>query len=312
MAHADAKAHPWKAVGKTQDCGAMPLLQARLPISVAIITHQKDVVLAMTLRSILRGGLIELVEQVVVFDSSGQRSTATVCQDIAVPYTCCSIRHSLAEAQNQAAQEFKSQYVLFLEDDSFLLSSLRNTSNVLNESVAVLESGEQIETVRLRHRERPGYPLHTVWFAGKEGDPRASGQLLDSVHWYDDPPSRVPALHHLVVASVNSNWYITSHLHACYTNNPCLYRREWWIENIMPKNYGSAAQNEDNLQAHWKALASFYVAHGSGLFTHWDCHKYPHSTLADNACLANGKSISAYLGETLDGSRSQGSGKEGT
>ena len=270
--------------------------EVRLPISVIVVTHEKNAVLAEVLSSFIKGGLREAVDQVEVYDSAGQAVTESVCTSLGFSYTSCAVLHSLATAQNEAVQAVQSDYVLLLEDDSYLLSSPQHTYQVLRDSVRVLQAQGDVETVRLRHRERPGFPLYPEWFAGNENvvDKRVSPHLLNCVHWYEDPPSRIPQLEELTLGGVVGRWFGASHVHACYTNNPCLYRRKWWLQNVVPENKGAGADNEENLKAPWMGLHPFRVAHGPGLFSHWDFEKHPESTLGQVAYLSKGKSIDDY------------------
>ncbi len=270
---------------------------ARLPLSVVVVTHRKESVLCNTLRSYESGGLLSLVERAAVYCNDGSVLARAVCSS--TPITCVPRpkSDSLAGAQNQAAVECSSEYVLFLEDDFFLLSAKANTRQVLEDALSVLEARAGVETVRLRHRERPGHPLHSSWFKGKEdvSDSRMRGQLLDCVHWYETPESRVPQVEVCDVDGLAGDWYAADHPHACYTNNPCLYRRDWWMENIMPHNRGSAADNENLLQEPWLAMKPFQVAHGPGLFSHWDFQKFKEATMESGAVLERSKQLEDYL-----------------
>ncbi len=267
-----------------------------LPISVVVVTHRKPRVLPNTLKSYRAGGLLDAVSQIRVYGNDTTPEDEATCASIPVTFVPRG-DDSVAKAQKQAASEATSEYILFLEDDFVLLSSPENARTVLEDSLAVLESEPGVQTVRLRHRERPGFPLHPAWFAGQEDESshKKSVHLLNCVHWYDDPPANVRCIEECTTPGLAHQWYKTGHRFAVYTNNPCLYRRQWWIDYILPHNRGPAARNEDKMRRPWLTMDQFVVAQGPGLFCHWDFMRYEGHSMDAVRFLNVDKPVEAYL-----------------
>ncbi len=269
----------------------------KLPVSVAVFTHRKAAVLCNTLLSYKKGGLLDVVEEAAVYCNEATALDEAVCGGIPIRFVSRPDCNSLAVAQNQAATESSSEYILFLEDDFFLLSGEESTRRILEEALSVLSVSQDVEAVRLRHRQRPGHPLYPSWFMGAEdeGDLRKRGHLLDCVHWYPRPEVEVPQVQVSKVPGLADDWYVASHRNACYTNNPCLYRRDWWLTHILPINRGPAADNEKLLGEPWMAMEPFFVAQGPGLFSHWDFVKHMEHTMADVRFLEAKKPIADFM-----------------
>jgi len=61
--------------------------------------------------------------------------------------------------------------------------------------------------------------------------------------------------------------YYADSKYANQTNNPCLYKKEFYLKNIAPFA-GQGVDLEGKIDGWWQEQ-NFTVAHGEGLFTHY-------------------------------------------
>jgi hypothetical protein len=128
------------------------------------------------------------------------------------------------------------------------------------------------DCVRYRHRFNPGHPHFSFNHKGKELDyydseiECTSPHLLDSLHWLD------PSVEFPDKIIKQGEYFTTTSRWANFTNNPCMYDKSFYLNNIEPF-VGEGISLEGNI-GKWWARQNFKVAHGSGLFSHVDKVKY--------------------------------------
>ena len=66
----------------------------------------------------------------------------------------------------------------------------------------------------------------------------------------------------------NKMWVLDS-AYANYTENPCLYKRSWYINNIYKFNKVDGIKAENNVQSFWEKQ-NFKIGMSEGIFTHLD------------------------------------------
>ena len=69
--------------------------------------------------------------------------------------------------------------------------------------------------------------------------------------------------------NTENNMWILESKYANYTENPCIYSREWYIKNLYEYNKISNRGAEVNVQNFWEKQ-NFNVGLGEGIFTHKD------------------------------------------
>jgi hypothetical protein len=180
------------------------------------------------------------------------------------------IKYKLASENKWIAPAFKwivensqSNTVLLLEDDFFLIEDdNEKIFNILNTSVSFLKENKT-DVVRLRSRKNAGNPLYSSWFAGQEE--KCMSHLAECVHWRDNPDLDFPK--HCQKISENPVWYKFSSKNANFTNNPCIYRKNFYEEYIIP-NYCLDFTDIETAATPWWSSQEFNVIAGDGLFCH--------------------------------------------
>lgn len=142
---------------------------------------------------------------------------------------------------------------LFLENDWELIEDpkepLYKAADILNNHAA--------DVVRFRHRQKPGNPLWSRVYEGREMD--KPEYLLDSIHWTN--PEIFAPIHW------DDDFYWTSANYANWTNNPTFFRTQWLKDKIVPRM--GVGDIEIELQPWWKEQKDITVLqHETGLFTH--------------------------------------------
>ena len=154
-----------------------------------------------------------------------------------------------------------------------LIENLHITSQRISFGISFLNAG--YKAIRLRHRINPGVPLFSLpAYKGRELEhydseiDMISPHLIESIHWLEEPdkmfPDKIQKIHgHFLTNSRWSNW----------TNNPCLYKRKFYIDTVK-----TFLNDHDKLLepviSHWWARQDFRIAWGEGLFKHNDIEKY--------------------------------------
>lgn len=224
--------------------------------AIAILSWRAPKTLRRTLESYKRKGLFECVDQRVIYFQEIGHSDRQIAEQYGLEVLGDESNVGIGRAFGRLARRCEAENILFLENDFLLIENRETTAKQLAEAEALLAQG--IHAVKLRHRKRPGRPLYGKWFKGQEE--RSPTHLLDCVHWRKRPDRDFPEL----ITRLPNEWYVASSSHASYTNNPTLYRHEWWCEQVAPFCEGNL---EDGIQAWWQTQG-FAVAQGKGLFQH--------------------------------------------
>ena len=159
---------------------------------------------------------------------------------------------------------------MVLEHDWKLIEDAGVTIDRVKSGIELLDNG--YSCVRYRHRKDPGYPHFSFQYQGRELDyydkeiEVTSPHLLDSVHW-TDPAEQFPQ--HI---SKNGEYFTTTSRYGNWTNNPCLYKRDFYLETVK-QFAGTGIALEGNISKWW-AQQTYKVAHGEGLFKHIDEGKH--------------------------------------
>lgn len=160
----------------------------------------------------------------------------------------------IATAYKLMVEHATGDLFLFLENDWRLLEEptleFEVSAGFLRDNI--------LDVVRLRHTKDHGWPLWSRQFAGEEL--KHLPHLFDSMYWRDHPEYDFPEYIHEM-----GKMRYTRARYANWTNNPTMFRTEWWLENIGPR-VGDGDVEKD-LQAWWQEQ-DFLVGQRQGLFTH--------------------------------------------
>lgn len=249
------------------------IVNDKLPISVGILSWQSDLTLRNTLNSYNEKGLFDIVDDATIFFQETSDRDREIASRYGVPFLESEENQGIGWAFVALAKNARHENILLLEHDWVLTEGPAVTRTRLAESIKMLDRG--YSAVRLRNRWNPGYPLFSqAVYQGRELEhycpvtELTAPHLMDCVHWIEDPDLCFPDQiktdnYHYVTTSRWSNW----------NNNPCLFKREFYIKTVTPFLSKGDLLLEDSMN-YWWARQDFKIAWGEGLFTHRDIGKY--------------------------------------
>ena len=226
-----------------------------MTITIAVLSWGQHKTLINTLESYCQWGLDRLGDERVIYFQEISEKDREIASRYGYDCIGSDTNVGIAAAYKALVEQSTSESFLFLENDWMLIS---DPLRIVIEADWMLE--KEVDVVRLRHRQIPGEPLWSRQFAGREYT--RSTHLLDAVHWRTD--EELNQFPEIVTDSFWLHWFFTTAKNANWTNNPTMFKRQWLIDNIIPKISGDI---EVNLQEWWEQQ-KFVVAQGNGLFTH--------------------------------------------
>lgn len=231
-------------------------------LSIGILTWNAHNTLQNTLESYKRSGLLDMVNDVCIFAQEGKDIDYKIAAKYGTDIILSPTNVGIGVGLNTLAEEAETDNILLLENDWIILPEF--FSSVHEELVKGMNMVEQnkADVVKLRSRRMPGDPLYTLQFANREFD--SPKHLFECIHWRENPEIDFPE--HIYKDEETALYYAKSK-YANQTNNPCIYKKEFYIKNISPFS-GEGVQLEEKI-FDWWADQDFTVAHGEGLFTHY-------------------------------------------
>lgn len=244
----------------------------KLPISIGILSWKSNITLKNTINSYIDNGLFDIVSDVKIFFQECSSEDEQIAQSYNLSYICSLTNVGIGKAFIALANELLYDNILLLEHDWALIENKQTTFDRLRTGVKLLHTN--IDVVKYRHRKYPGPPLFSqrvyqnneLNHYDQEID-AVSPHLLDCVHWINEPEKIFPNHIHK-----NNEYFITTSKWANWTNNPCMYKKAFYLKHI-PQFAGEKIDLEGNIGKWWNRQ-NFGVAHGEGLFTHRDLIKY--------------------------------------
>ena len=229
--------------------------------SIGILTWKSHLTLKNTLESYRKNGLLQLTDDITVFAQDVSKEDIVVAEEYGIPYII-GIRENIGigKAFNRLFEDAKYDKVMILENDWVLIEDKATTERVIKETIAALDG--IVHFARLRHVKRPGDPLYTRQFAGREMD--SPEHLLDSIHWLEDDlkfgyPDKIGEV---------DGFLFTDSEFGNHTNNPFMCTKEFYKTHIQPYT-GEGLELEGKIREYWQK-AHHVVAHSkTGLFTHF-------------------------------------------
>ena len=276
-------------------------------MSVVVLFHNEYDSLNYALDSWIKNGLITYTQEILFF-LNGVKSEEEFRQRVPavenqIPNTKRRVVVSpenlaLGLAITKMVELAKHDYVLLLEKDWELIENKETVDSRLGDSKVLVGSGAA-HLVRHRHRHKPGVPLHAlIMHQGREESIfRQQKNLLCFVHhWQKDPPNQYPGRGIMYRCGsiengiVEKNIFCSSSVYCQWTNNPCLFKKNWFINEVGNKfkehyeiekgKYGLKSPFLDfEYYTNWRPHAwtdkNFTVAVGTGLFSHAETeHQY--------------------------------------
>lgn len=230
---------------------------------IGILSWRSISTLKNTLVSYQKNGLFECADELLIFFNQISRKDEKIAKRYKLNYIGASQNLGIGKALKVLVNLSKCDYFLFLEEDWVLIENPAITKKRIKTAINLLEEN-RADVVRLRHRFNYGYPLYTIIFKGAEIN--TPEYLFESIHWIDHPEKKFPQI--ISKLSIDDEeWFSTSAHYGCYTNNPCIYKREFLKNNVLPFTFGDGLALEEDIQPWWRDQ-DFKICQGPGLFEH--------------------------------------------
>eukprot|EP00808_Paulinella_micropora_P015673 g82616.t1 len=261
----------------------LPKLQTKLSVLVLVFKEYKS--LTNSLRSWDTGGLFDYADEVILLLNGESRAP----ESLGIPFLdrmkvlTTNKNLIIGEAMLKLVNAAKNEVVLFLEKDFHQVEPRDVLERRLDDGYRMVSSG-QVEIVRYRHREKPGFPMYAQ-IMGENREHLMFGVQSNLwcfvIHWVADPVAAYPE---------KFSWcnFTLSEQHVCskpnwcqWTNNPQMYRKQWFLKEMgevylkhgLPSEPSSHMRDFEffsywNPHLKWNERNDWTVALGGGLFTH--------------------------------------------
>jgi hypothetical protein len=242
----------------------------KLPISIGILSWKSGQTLVNTLTTYYQNGLFDVVNDVNILFQEISEQDKQIATHFGIPYIGLENNIGIGQGFIELTNQAKTDNVLVLEHDWKLIENKETTYERLKSGIEMLNKG--YSCIRYRHRKEPGHPHFSFRYKGSELDyydneiECTSPHLLDSVHWTD------PSQEFSQYIEKDGEYFTTTSRYGNWTNNPCLYKKDFYLNTVYPFAGGGIAL-EGNISKWW-AQQIYKVAHGEGLFKHIDEGKY--------------------------------------
>lgn len=259
-----------------------------MKFSIGILAWKSGKTLHNTLRSYQRNGLLELCDDITILFQEASEEDARLARRFGIPHIGLKENIGIGRGIEMLAKNAKYDHFLFLEHDWELVENKDKTERQLNEGLELLSKG--FDVVKYRSRSKPGIPLYSSAYKGRELDyyddwhKVTSPHLLESLHWLD-PAEAFPDK-----ITKRGAFFTTTSRWANWSNNPFLIHKNFYLEKLVPFS-GEGVHFEKNI-APWWVQQQFKIAQGEGLFMHHDFVKYPEKNLITKAKQAIKRMIS--------------------
>jgi hypothetical protein len=233
----------------------------KLNLSVGILTWDAHSTLQNTMESYKRSGLLDMVNDVCIFAQEGKEADYKIASDYGTDIIMSPTNVGIGSGLTTLAYAAETDNILLLENDWVIHSDyFLKVYEELKKGLDMLESNKA-DVVKYRSRHLPGDPLYTLQFANREME--SPKHLFECIHWRQNPDQDFPEY---ISKDEETGLYYAKAKYANQTNNPCIYKKDFYIKNISPFS-GEGNDLEGKIDGWWQEQ-DFTVAHGEGLFTH--------------------------------------------
>lgn len=242
----------------------------KLPLSIGILSWKSGQVLVNTLQTYFEREFLHQVNDVTILFQEFSEQDKQIAEHFNIPYIGLKENIGIGQGFIKLTENAQTDNVLVLEHDWKLIEDKETTNKRILSGIQLLENG--YHCIRYRHRKKPGFPHFSFKYKGRELDyydkeiEATSPHLLDSVHWTD------PSEQFSDKIQKEGEYFVTTSRWGNWTNNPCLYKKNFYLETVKPFA-GSGIALEGNISKWW-AKQTYKVAQGEGLFHHLDRGKY--------------------------------------
>ncbi len=236
-------------------------MKEKLNLSVGILSWGSPNTIINTLKSYGTSKLLENVNDVVIFFQEASNFDRELSKFFDIRAIMSETNIGIGKALTALCEASTCDNVILLENDWVNIENPYVTYEELKKGIDILDS-KKADVVKYRHRMYPGEPLYTRQYAGNElSSPK---HLFDCVHWCVNPDEKFPEY---IKKDEESGYYLCNSAYANQTNNPCMYKKDFYLKNISPFA-GEGVDLEGKIDEWWRKQ-DFTVAHGKGLFTHY-------------------------------------------
>ena len=245
-------------------------MEKKLNLSIGILAWKSGQTLVNTLQTYFDQHMLHYVNDVTILFQEVSEQDIQIAKHFNIPYIPMKENIGIGEAFLMLTENAQTENVMVLEHDWKLIENEEVAIQRLESGIQMLDNG--YSCIKYRHRKNPGHPLFSRRHEGNELNyydkeiECTSPHLLDSVHWCD-PSKKFPDL-----ISKKDEYFTTTSRYANWTNNPCMYKKEFYLETVKPFA-GDGIKLEGNI-GRWWAKQNYKVAQGEGLFQHKDEGKY--------------------------------------
>eukprot|EP00698_Gefionella_okellyi_P019664 TRINITY_DN6060_c0_g1_i1.p2 TRINITY_DN6060_c0_g1~~TRINITY_DN6060_c0_g1_i1.p2 ORF type:complete len:448 (+),score=73.90 TRINITY_DN6060_c0_g1_i1:335-1678(+) len=241
----------------------------RCKLTLAILAMQGEATLQNTLQSYNETGLLDLVDEKLIF-----------WQNIDTPYQSGHSKRAATDKYpgfrvagnpgnsgygsiEQIFRQARCEYVMFLEEDFLSRESGEVLEARLQTAMDLIEKHD-VQVVRLRHRVHFGWPMYAKETFETRGWIETTHELW-SVVWTEEPENMYPD-HIKKCVQEPRHWCATS-TNADFTTNPFMMQREWFLTEMAPNVEHSWHITEAETSKWWRSKI-INVAVGDGIFEH--------------------------------------------
>ena len=220
----------------------------RIPISVGILAWNSGQTLVNTLNTYFQQEFLHQINDVCILFQEFSQEDSQIAEHFNIPYIAKEGNIGIGQAFIELTEQAKTDNVLVLEHDWKLIEDKETLRKRLLSGIKLLENG--FSCVRYRHRANPGFPHFSFQYQGRELDyydkeiEVTSPHLLDSVHWCN-PAEKFPQ--HI---EREGEYFITTSRFGNWTNNPCLYKKDFYLETVK-QFAGEGIALEGNISKWW-------------------------------------------------------------
>lgn len=234
-----------------------------MSLGIGILSWGSHVTLENTLFSYKKNGLLNLADEIRIFFNKITSKDIIIARKYNLEYIGASKNIGIGKAMKMLVNHSQCDYFLFLENDWVLVENEEITKRIIQSSIRLLKENIA-DVVRLRHRLKYGDPLCTSVF--KDNEMKSPGYLFDCTYWTEEPENKFPQL--ISKLSIdNEDWFLASSKYGCFTNNPCMYKKDFLKANVLHFTFGDGVALEDDIFSWWREQ-DFKICQGPGLFKH--------------------------------------------
>lgn len=240
-----------------------------MSIGIAILTMNRPSVLERTLKSYKKANFLDLFDEAIILLQTNNQEERQIAEQYNLKIYSTDNNIGIGPANNFLIDKLTTDYFLICQNDFKLIDT--DFSQITN-AVEMIKQGI-IDCYWLRSMSNPGNPTHgskhLIRPHGPLGRTHACCMLF---HNFIREPHKDHRFEDIFSYNEKYDCQILSSRNCCYTENPCVYSKDWYTENISKFNSVSLRSAEKNVQNIWETR-DFKIGIGKGIFCHDDSRK---------------------------------------